>query len=363
MQLTIRGVPISRAFQMLFRPNQRSLADVRNLFICVADHYEPYWGAPPKQIAHERVARWVEGFPSSVKGIEDSRGQCPQHSFFYPAEDYDPEVIDQLACLVDQGFGDVEVHLHHDNDTSSGFRDLICSFTDALHNRHGLLRRDGDGNIGFAFIHGNWALDNARPDGKWCGVNDEITILRETGCYADLTLPCAPEPGQTRTINSIYYAFDDPQLPKSHDVGRPASVGQGPPEDGLLMIQGPLAWDWRRRKWGLIPKLENGDLHGKNGPTMGRLRQWQRVGATVEGRPDWAFVKLHTHGAYDVNTELFLAGRARQFHEELARYAAQNQRLRYYYVTAHQMAELVHQAEAGHEDPDFQAITPSAVAR
>ena len=87
------------------------------------------------------------------------------------------------------------------------------------------------GEVKYGFIHGNWALDNSLPDGKHCGVNNELDVLRETGCYADFTLPSAPSPAQTRTINRIYYAIDDPLRPKSHDTGVP--VGSGPaPERG-----------------------------------------------------------------------------------------------------------------------------------
>ena len=42
---------------------------------------------------------------------------------------------------------------------------------------------------------------------------------RETGCYADFTLPAAPSPAQTRIVNTIYWAKDDPTRPKSHDTG------------------------------------------------------------------------------------------------------------------------------------------------
>ena len=69
--------------------------------------------------------------------------------------------------------------------------------------RHGLLSRDRyTGEVGYGFIHGNWALDNSRPDGRMCGVDNELDVLRETGCYADFTLPSAPSPTQTRKINS-----------------------------------------------------------------------------------------------------------------------------------------------------------------
>src|SRR5262249_23154926 len=126
--------------------------------------------------------------------------------------------------------------------------------------------------------------DNSHPHGTWCGVNDELTILRETGCYADFTMPAAPNPCQTTTVNSIYYAIDDPHRPKSHDRGVPAQVGVQPPENALLMVQGPLGWDWSNRKWGLVPRLENGDLTGARPPSLARLWLWRRANVCVAGR-------------------------------------------------------------------------------
>ena len=72
------------------------------------------------------------------------------------------------------------------------FTGRMSRFIETLAGRHGLLRRHR-GKLAFGFIHGNWALDNARPDGRWCGLNNEITLLRDLGCYADFTLPAAPE--------------------------------------------------------------------------------------------------------------------------------------------------------------------------
>jgi hypothetical protein len=285
--------------------------------------------------------------------VADSLGRPPQHTFFYPAEEYEPEHLEQLAKLCRSGCGDVEIHLHHDNDTSDHLRETLLEFAATLHDRHGLLGKDSAGRVRYGFIHGNWALDNSRRDGRWCGVDDELTVLRETGCYADFTMPSAPADCQTRMINSIYYAADDRQRPKSHDRGLPAKVGRRPPADALLMIQGPLALDWRRRKWGLLPRLENGDLHGGRPPTADRLRLWLRAGVAVEGRPEWRFVKLHTHGAQERNAAMLLGEPMRRFHQSLAELAQQDRAFRYYYVTAREMADLVRQAEAGEREPSF----------
>ena len=117
---------------------------------------------------------------------------------------------------------------HHDNDTSDNLRNAIFEFKAKLHAKHDNLPINKNTNeIQYAFVHGDWALDNSRKDGKCCGVNDEISILAQTGCYADFTLPSAPSDAQTKTINSIYYAKDDPIKPKSTPRGWPRHEGLG----------------------------------------------------------------------------------------------------------------------------------------
>ncbi len=248
------------------------------------------------------------------------------------------------------------MHLHHDNDNPANLKYVLEQFLDRLDN-HGLAQLDSTGRKSYAFIHGNWALNNSRADRRWCGVDDETSILLATGCYADLTMPSAPAGCQTRTINSIYYATADAECSKAHDTGIAARVGITASPNGLLMIQGPLIADWKQRKRFVLPGLENGDLHGNRPPTIGRLQLWLKAGVTVAGRPDWIFIKLHTHGAPERNADMLLGAKMQQFHRDLQAYAAQNQGLRYYYVTARQMADLVHQAEAGATEPMFEPST------
>jgi len=333
---------LARLAAIRWRPPTRPL----HVLLCIADHFEPKRDRPSRQVERDRMARWISEYPRLARDFADSRGRPPQHTFFYPAEDYDAEYLEQLAGVCRQGLGDVEVHLHHDHDTSGGLREKLVTFTAALHHEHGLLEKDAEGRISYGFIHGNWALDNSRPDGRWCGVNDELSVLQETGCYADFTMPSAPAPCQTSTINSIYYAQDDRSAPKSHDRGTPAAAGHAAPGDSLLMIQGPLAIDWKRRRWGLIPRIENGDLTGLRPPTLDRLLSWLAANVHVAGRDDWRFVKLHTHGALEANTGMLLGEPMREFHATLAAYAAAHAWFHYYYVTAREMAQLVAALEA-----------------
>jgi hypothetical protein len=327
-----------------------------DVFIAVCDHFEPECYGARRETACARVRRWVSEYPRLFQGFADVDGRPPQHTFFFPQDEYRPEYLDELAQLRAQGFGDVDVHLHHDGDTAAGLRDKLEAFRDTLHRRHGLLRTDPvTGRIVFGFIHGNWALCNSLPNGRWCGVDEELTVLLEAGCYADFTLPSAPSPAQTRTINSIYYARDLPGRRKSHDSGVRARAGCTPPADHLLLIQGPLLLDWESRKLGLVPRIENGDLHADRPATRRRWQLWLRAGVHVAGRPDQVFVKLHTHGCKDGNIDTLLGAQMQEFHADLARCASANPNVRYHYVTAWEMAQRVHRLER-------EATSPALVA-
>jgi len=318
-----------------------------HVLLCLADHYEPTLGNPPPAVARGRVQRWLDGYPRMFGEFRDSDGWPPRHTFFYPIEQYVEQDLDDLAGLCRSGFGEVEIHLHHDGDYPESLREMLLRYKEIFGQRHGLLsRRKNSGALVYGFIHGNWALNNSLPDGRWCGVNNEIAILRETGCYADFTMPSAPSPTQTRKINSIYYACSDPQRPKGHDWG--INVGTGPPPpDSLMLIQGPLILNWKNRKWGLIPRIENGCLQGGQDPSILRLNLWLRARVQVLRRPDWSCVKLHTHGANEGNEATLLGEPMIRFHQEIARKARENSNFHFHYVTAREMYNLARAAEAG----------------
>jgi hypothetical protein len=75
------------------------------------------------------------------------------------------------------GMGEVELHLHHDGDTSASLAADVRRYVAQIAS-HGHFARVG-GAPRFAFIHGNWCLANARPDGRNCGVDDEVKLLRK----------------------------------------------------------------------------------------------------------------------------------------------------------------------------------------
>jgi hypothetical protein len=348
-QLRRRGLDRWLASYLIEIPKRRKVhfGERVHLLLCIADHFEPKWGKATAGTATERVERWLRDYPKQFGQFRDNDGRPPRHTFFFPAEEYEPQYLEVLSRLCHAGFGEVEVHLHHDGDTAPRLRQTLEHFKTMLAERHGLLGRDrATGAIVYGFIHGNWALNNSRPDGRWCGINNEIDVLQETGCYADFTLPSAPSPTQTRKINALYYGCSNPCRPKGHDWG--TDVGQGAaPQSGLILIQGPLLLDWSRRKWGLVPRVENGCLQANQPPTMDRLNLWLKAHIQVPSRPDWFFVKLHTHGAQESNQEVLLGEPMIRFHQALAQRAREDVNFHFYYVTAREMYNLVRAAEAG----------------
>ena len=213
---------------------------------------------------------WREKWPEVAARHQDSDGRHPRYTFFYPEEEYRPELLEPLAELARETSADVEVHIHHDGDSAAEFCDRMSRFLERLHDGHGLLRRH-EGRLVFGFIHGNWALDNSRPDGRWCGLNNELTLLNELGCYADFTLPSAPSPCQTGPVNVIYRATDEPDRPRSHRRGVPVVPG-APATGHLTLIPGPLGllWDVSRR---LAPRVDTGEITGTfpSSPRAGAL--------------------------------------------------------------------------------------------
>jgi hypothetical protein len=305
----------------------------RHLLFAFCDHFEPRWKQPTVELAQERVQRWTDGYPRLAAEFRDADGRSPRHSFFFPGEEYAPEYLDGLARLAQAGLGEVELHLHHDNDTAENMRQEITRYL-GLYAEHGHLSRDGD-RLRYAFIHGNWCLANARSDGRWCGVDAELPLLHQTGCYADFTFPAVPDESQPAWVNRIYWPDGDLGRRRAYDRdGRRARVGEVF-SDRLLMIEGPLALVVRPRKRFL--RIENGDITGKTPGNAERVRLWQQQNIHVAGRPEWVFVKVHTHGTQEHHADALLGAGARQLHQALAQFANDGQRWSLHYVTAREM--------------------------
>ncbi len=321
-----------------------------HVMFAIADHFEPLWNHATAEQERMRVNAWTIGYPETVRGHVDADGKCPQHTWFYPIDEYRHAHLEELTKLCSSGHGEIELHLHHDGDTSEGLREKFQHAKRTFSKYGALVTSESNPVHIYGFVHGNWSLDNSRRDGKWCGVNNELQILAQTGCYADFTMPSAPSETQSRKINSIYYATDDPDKPKSYNAGTDVEVNKQPSGD-LMMIQGPLCLNWRRRKALILPKIENGNITSDNPPTADRVDLWIKQHIHVRGRPDWIFVKLYTHGAQDRNCEALLGtgGHLDSLYSYLEDAYNDGIRYRLHYVAAREMYNIIKAAEAGAE--------------
>ncbi len=305
---------------------QRSL---QRIWVAMADHYEPMWGRANLKSARSRVELWRSAWPAIARQCRpDAAGNPPRYTFFFPEEEYHPTLIEPLAEMARCRISDIEVHLHHDGEGRQNFIDRISTFCKILHDEHGLLRKR-DGALAFGFIHGNWALDNSRPDGRWCGLNDEIKILATLGCYADFTMPSGDSPTQARLINTVYWCNGDPNRPKSYDDGVPVALGGGI-EGDLLMIPGPLGIRWKDR---VLPRLETGEVSGYDIATPYRVKRWVELSPRIEGN---SFIKLYAHGAQERNSSSLLGGGLKAVFDLLVA-EADRRRCAIYFVSAWQM--------------------------
>lgn len=340
---------------------RRETSRPKRLWLALTDHYEPLGGGVPMPVALGRVARWTERWPEIAEAApRDAVGRRPCYSFFYPQEEYRAELLAPLAEMARAGIGDVEVHLHHDHETAAGFRDKITTFCRQLREEHGLLH-EIDGRTVFGFIHGNWALDNSRDDGRWCGLTGEIRLLRELGCYADFTMPSIPSTTQSRVINQIYWTTGPADKPRSFDQGVRATVGGGV-QGEMLMISGPLGLRYGER---VVPRMETGELAVYDPPSAYRVKRWLDLAPRLG---DDIFLKLYSHGAREDNAGALLGtkdveGGLSQIYRMVAAAAADRQ-MQVRWVSAFDMYQGVNELMmAGHTQRDLAATAAGGDVR
>ena len=306
-----------------------------DVIVLTADHYEPA-RRHGDAAAVESVRSWCAAYEEMARGHSDADGRPPQHTWFYRYDYPNAGCVAALSESVFRGFGEVEFHLHHGHDTHET---MAATLRDGLDwfNRFGAMRTaEARPRQRFGYVAGNSALDNGAGDPALSGCDTEIRALRDAGCYADFTFPALGSPAQPRKVNAHYYATEDGR-PKSYDDGVEAAVGREPSGD-LMLIQGPVAVDWR------TGSLEDGALEDSAWPHPRRLAGLLAGNVHVAGRPEWVFVKTHTHAMQ--NRASFLSP------ANDAMYAAMEAwwnrpPFRLHYVTAREAYNIVKAAEAG----------------
>lgn len=294
-------------FCCIFHVNTVIANEPRHVLFAFVDHFEII-----EPFVDARI--WVDDYIAMACRHVDADGRHPVHSYFVFWAGYEVgtgfDVHDTLKTLNEatyQGYGEIEYHLHHGvpderTRTEADATNEVLTWTNRafkVFNSYGAwITAEPSPKITFGFIHGMWALDNSRldtwtnpddPRRVWCGVNQELRILGELGCYGDFTFK-SPVPMSPKIVDSIFYAQDD-EFPASYqDPNNVFLVEVNQPEKGDLMtIEGPDA----RCNIGIHRDDYNDPA------TLARMDEWVRHNVHVVGQDNWVFVKVYTHGCME----------------------------------------------------------------
>ena len=339
----------------------------QHVIFTVANHFEPGYNVIPNDRGGlgvelpwdtqvRRLEDWCDQALAIGEAVRDHDGTPFRHTNFYPIEQYNRRLLDRMAELQDAGFGEVEIHLHHgveSPDNAENLRRTLVKYRDIFANEHRCLSREHDNDIPrYAFVHGNWTLGNS-GDGWCCGVDSELEILAETGCYIDMSLPSMPSRAQVSRINAIYECGYPLNQRKAHRSGPSLKVGAEPKLPVILC--GPLIFDWQGRMQGLpLPKVDNGALTSNYPMNLTRFDRWRNARITVEGRPEWVFVKVYCHGFFDHDQPALIGDKMRVFLQEVLEFADRTGQFKIHFASAREAYNMVLAATEGKSgNPDL----------
>ncbi len=332
-----------------------------HVMFCFVDHWEPIDGN------EDAASHWVGDYMTMAARHKDADGRHPVHTYFVYWDNDAAEgkrnmrpYLHMLNEVAYKRFGEVELHIHHGMENegtrsqveaTEDFISLVGKAKDVF-SEYALVTAGPQPEQRFCFIHGMWALDNSRlnnwskpgtPYRQYCGVNQEIRLLKDLGCYADMTFP-AWGSMQPPLSDSIFYVRDDPQ-PKSYRFGdniRRVEVGKGKFGD-LMLVEGPSV------------DTNIGVAQGEyNAPaTLERMRSWISHDVHVVGNDDWIFVKVYTHGCngYKQGKQAwwnsFFGQQMDAFYSDIEATFNDGRNWSLHYVSAREMYNIIKAAEAG----------------
>lgn len=325
----------------------------KSLIFTIANHFEPAWsdnGLLDLDAQKRALDDYYKLARKTGEAIRDTDGTKFCHTNFYPAEQYDRDILEKMAEMQAESLGEVEIHLHHGiekPDTAENTRRILTEFRDILAEEHKCLSRfDGKGKPKYAFVHGNLALANS-ADGKFCGVDEEMQILQETGCYVDMTMPSAPDITQVPMINQIYECGLPLTEKIPHRKGKAISVGSKITKLPLIFT-GPLVLNWTRRINGLpFPRLDEGSLSESQPRDLARLNRWISADIIVQGCPEWIFIKLYCHGFFTYDQSACIGEKARKFFSEIIESGEKTGDYKVYFASAREAFNMVSAAVDG----------------
>ena len=150
----------------------------KHIIFLFVDHFEAPLGE--RMIGQRRILEWAKRYPEIAAKHTDSDGIYPQHTWFYACEKFGldckgaEEELKAISKLCKDGFGEIELHLHHHDDTSQSLKQKIEKAKADFAKVGALVTDEENPRHLFGFIHGGWALDNSIIENSQncCGVNN-----------------------------------------------------------------------------------------------------------------------------------------------------------------------------------------------
>ena len=135
----------------------------RHIVFATVDHYEPGTGGVNEKIERARVDRLLRRYPDLADRHGDSFGNWPRRTWFFPPHYHRYFNLKKLVSLCEAGYGEIELHYHHGKarpDTAENLEKALRQ-TVAEYAKFGIFGTH-EGVRKYAFIHGDWALNNSR---------------------------------------------------------------------------------------------------------------------------------------------------------------------------------------------------------
>ncbi len=94
--------PFIRSASML----EQTAFEKKHVIFTIANHFEPSWSengllGPKEQM--RRLKEYVKLARSTGDAVRDADGTKFRHTNFYPAEQYDPDILEIMAGMQDDG--------------------------------------------------------------------------------------------------------------------------------------------------------------------------------------------------------------------------------------------------------------------
>ena len=113
------------------------------------------------------------------------------------------------------------------------------------------------------------------------------------------------------------------------------------------MVNGPLMLNWRKLKKGIFPQIENSDVRKGMEPTQDRIDLWVEANVHIEGRPEWRFIKVHTHGTQEQDMDILLGKPCDEMFSYLESKYNDGENYILHYVNSREMYNIIKAAEEG----------------